>query len=214
MGMPLYSQQRKRVEAAISTTQPASPTIVILQISFLTRKYSDLEEKRRQPDCRALHMEDEDEDVFGDVSNWHTPFREIKETKSEDRATQTPGPALLLGNGMLPCGLAEEPRRIFHGNAALRLLHPPHLERVGRAMAEDQWGRADRPRQPAARSVEVEIGQKLQMIGDQFHQEQLQLFQRNQRHQRQPFWWRVAWACIACSSRDPWRRAASRGETD
>ncbi|XP_063039725.1 uncharacterized protein LOC134434960 [Engraulis encrasicolus] len=141
-------------------------------------------------------------------------------TATEDRATQAPeiqpapggghpGPALLLGNGMLPCGLAEEPRRLFHGNAAFRLLQPPHPgEPMVMAMEQEQWGHADHPRQPAdhprqpadharqpgARNVEVEIGQKLQRIGDQFHQEHLQLFQRNQRHRRQPLWWRVAWA--------------------
>ncbi|KAG5266198.1 hypothetical protein AALO_G00250870 [Alosa alosa] len=135
-------------------------------------------------------MEDDDEDVFREDSLWHLPFKDIK---SENRATQTPGPALLLGNGMLPCGLAQEPRQVFHGNAALRL-QSVHLERLGEAMAEDQWGQAHRPQQPAARSVEVEIGQKLQMIGDQFHQEQLQLFQRNQRQQQQPVLWRLAWA--------------------
>ncbi|XP_012692194.2 BCL2 modifying factor 1 isoform X2 [Clupea harengus] len=191
MGMPLDSQQRKEL-----SSDKHDPACVAnnrdLTNTFLTRKYHDWEDSPRQPDCGEVHMEDEDEDVFQDSAHtWHTPFREIKEVKSENRATQTPSPALLLGSGMLPCGLAEEPRRLFRGNAALRL---SHFERVGEAMAEDQWGPADPPRQPAARSVEAEIGQKLQMIGDQFHQEHLQLFQINQRHQRQPFLWRLAWA--------------------
>lgn len=61
-------------------------------------------------------MEDEDEDVFVDRSPWQTPFSgEIKDVKLENRATQTPGPTLLLGNGMLPCGIAQEPRQLYHG---------------------------------------------------------------------------------------------------
>uniref|UniRef100_A0AAY4CKH2 Uncharacterized protein n=1 Tax=Denticeps clupeoides TaxID=299321 RepID=A0AAY4CKH2_9TELE len=144
----------------------------------------------RQPVYVDPLMEDEDEDVFsGHPHLWHTHFREIK---YKDRGTQTPGPALSLGNGMLPFGLAEEPRRLFHGNAAFRLHFPAHFERVGEAMPEDQQGQADRHHQWP--SVEAQIGQKLQMIGDQFHQEHVQQHHRNQRWRRQPFLWRLAFA--------------------
>lgn len=65
-------------------------------------------------------MEDEDEDVFADESPWQAPFRgEIK----ENRATQTPGPTLLLGNGMLPCGIAQEPAQLYHGKTNPNALH-------------------------------------------------------------------------------------------
>lgn len=58
-------------------------------------------------------MDDEEDDVFEpDPHYWRTSFREIK---CEDRGTQTPGPALAPNNGMLPCGVAEEPRPLFYG---------------------------------------------------------------------------------------------------
>ena len=61
-------------------------------------------------------MDDEEDDlVFGPVPHcWRTTFREIK---CEDRGTQTPGPVLASTNGMLPCGVAEEPRPLFYGEA-------------------------------------------------------------------------------------------------
>lgn len=58
-------------------------------------------------------MDDEEDDVFEPDSHcWRTTFREIK---CEDRGTQTPGPAPPSANGMLPCGVAEEPRPLFYG---------------------------------------------------------------------------------------------------
>ncbi|XP_029937794.1 BCL2 modifying factor 1 isoform X2 [Myripristis murdjan] len=135
-------------------------------------------------------MDDEEDDVFEpDLHCWRTTFREIK---CEDRGTQTPGPALTLANGMLPCGVAEEPRPLFYA----------HFELVGDQEArqqereEEQNGMEQRPRQqPVARSVEARIGQKLQLIGDQFHREHLQLYHRNQRNQG-PLWWRLASALL------------------
>lgn len=60
-------------------------------------------------------MDDEEDDVFEpDPHCWRTTFREIK---YQDRGTQTPGPALPPNNGMLPCGVAEEPRPLFYGEA-------------------------------------------------------------------------------------------------
>lgn len=60
-------------------------------------------------------MDDEEDDVFEPKANcWRTTFREIK---CEHRGTQTPGPALVPNNGMLPCGVAEEPRPLFYGEA-------------------------------------------------------------------------------------------------
>lgn len=60
-------------------------------------------------------MDDEEDDVFEPEHHcWRTTFQEIK---CEDRGTQTPGPALAPYNGMLPCGVAEEPRPLFYGEA-------------------------------------------------------------------------------------------------
>ncbi|KAM8917571.1 LOW QUALITY PROTEIN: BCL2 modifying factor 1 [Spinachia spinachia] len=138
-------------------------------------------------------MDDEEDDAFEpDPDCWRTAFREVK---CEDRGTQTPP-----DNGMLPCGVAEEPRQLFYGNAGFRLHFPANFELVGdqeaatrRASAGERGG-MERPaarQQPAGRSVEACIGQKLQLIGDQFHRRHLQLYHRNQRN-RGRMWWRLA----------------------
>lgn len=71
------------------------------------------------------------------------------------------------------------------GNAGFRLHFPAHFELVGDQEARrqdsggEQSGMEQLPRpQPVARSVETCIGQKLQLIGDQFHREHLQLVRR------------------------------------
>ncbi|XP_023658180.1 BCL2 modifying factor 2 [Paramormyrops kingsleyae] len=131
-------------------------------------------------------MDDDDDDVFHtDPLTYQPPFRDIK---CENRGTQTPGPALVQGLNMLPCGVGQEPRRLFYGSAGLRL-HFPALSVPGGHPPQEERQPDDRP-QPSA---EVRIGQKLQMIGDQFHQDQLQLYHRNQRNQ-QPVWWRLVMA--------------------
>ncbi|KAG7466321.1 hypothetical protein MATL_G00163840 [Megalops atlanticus] len=137
-----------------------------------------------------LLMDDDEDDVFQRIPIcWNTHFREIK---YEDRGTQTPSPALGQGDNMLPCGVAQEPRRLFYGNAGFRLHFPARFEHVGdQEQEEEGQGEAERSAEQPALSAEVRIGQKLQMIGDQFHQEHLQLYHRNQRNQ-QPAWWRLA----------------------
>ncbi|XP_061700328.1 bcl-2-modifying factor-like [Syngnathoides biaculeatus] len=141
-------------------------------------------------------MEDEEDDVFEpDLHCWRTPFKEIK---CEERATQTPGPVLASNNGMLPCGVAEEPRPLFYGNAGFRLHFPAHFELVGdqevrRRDSEDVMEQQQQQQPPVARSIEACIGQKLQLIGDQFHREHLELYHRNQRN-RGLLWWRLATA--------------------
>lgn len=149
-------------------------------------------------------MDDEEDDVFEpDPHCWRTSFREIK---CDDRGTQTPGPALAPNNGMLPCGVAEEPRPLFYGNAGFRLHFPANFELVrdqgerrqeSQQQQQQQRSRMEPPRQqPVARSVEACIGQKLQLIGDQFHREHLQLYHRNQRNQG-PLWWRLGAALLS-----------------
>ncbi|XP_021430124.2 bcl-2-modifying factor-like [Oncorhynchus mykiss] len=141
-------------------------------------------------------MDDEEDDVFEPDSHcWRTAFREIK---YEDRGTQTPSPVLPLPNNMLPCGVAQEPRLLFYGNAGFRLHFPAQFERVGDQGPLGERGgmeRLNRQPQLPARSIEVCIGQKLQLIGDQFHQEHLQVYHRNQRNMR-PLWWRLASALL------------------
>ncbi|XP_061081639.1 bcl-2-modifying factor-like [Conger conger] len=136
-------------------------------------------------------MDDDEDDVFQhSLLMWNTPFREIK---YEDRGTQTPSPPLGQDDMMLPCGVAHEPRRLFYGNAGFRLHFPARFEHGGDQEEEEEGlGAAERPEDlPAALSAEVQIGQKLQVIGDQFHQDHLHLYRRNQRNRR-PAWWRLA----------------------
>ncbi|KAM4723691.1 BCL2 modifying factor 1 isoform 2-T3 [Anableps anableps] len=133
-------------------------------------------------------MEDEEDDVFEpDPNCWRTPFREIK---CEDRGTQTPGPDLAPHNGMLPCGVVEEPRPLFYA----------HFELVGEfdARRQEEQNRMEQLplHQRAALSLEACIGQKLQLIGDQFHREHLQQYQQNQRNQV-PLWWRMTAALLS-----------------
>ncbi|XP_072545904.1 BCL2 modifying factor 1 [Salminus brasiliensis] len=134
-------------------------------------------------------MDDEEDDVFGtDTQYWRPSSREIKQ--QEERSTQTPGRPAARPNGMLPCGVSEEPRHLFYGSAGLLLLAPSaRPERVEGAMFQEDH-RAIAPRRRPAHSVEARIGQKLQMIGDQFYQEHM-LQHRNQRNQ-QPLWLRLA----------------------
>ncbi|XP_020485813.1 bcl-2-modifying factor [Labrus bergylta] len=143
-------------------------------------------------------MDDEEDDVFEpDPHSWRTYFQEIK---CEDRGTQTPGPALAPNNGMLPCGVAEEPRPLFYGNAGFRLHFPANFELVGDQEESGQESELQQigmeQQQPVAHSVEASIGLKLQLIGDQFHREHLQLYHRNQRNQG-PLWWRLGAALLS-----------------
>ncbi|KAL4656433.1 bcl-2-modifying factor isoform X1 [Arapaima gigas] len=135
-------------------------------------------------------MEDEEDDVFPPNMRWGSHFREIKH---EDRSTQTPGPALVHRFNMLPCGVPHEPRRLFYGNVGFRLHFPAQFERAGNPEQVNEQGQRNRPEPHLRPNAEVRIGRKLQMIGDQFHQDQVQLYRRNQRNQR-PVWWRLVLA--------------------
>lgn len=63
---------------------------------------------------------------------------------------------------------------------------PAHFELVGEQeerLQESDDGmeqQLQQQQQPVARSIEAYVGQKLQLIGDQFHREHLQLVSRNQ----------------------------------
>uniref|UniRef100_A0A8C0PT40 Bcl2 modifying factor n=1 Tax=Canis lupus familiaris TaxID=9615 RepID=A0A8C0PT40_CANLF len=91
----------------------------------------------------------------------------LRPTSQEDKATQTLSPASPSQGVMLPCGVTEEPQRLFYGNAGYRLPLPasfpaglPLLEQP----PEGQW----------QHRAEVQIARKLQCIADQFHRLHMQ----------------------------------------
>ncbi|XP_039923134.1 bcl-2-modifying factor isoform X4 [Hirundo rustica] len=92
----------------------------------------------------------------------------IRHPEQQDKATQTLSPSSSSQDVMLPCGVTEEPRRLFYGSAGYRLHLPPagfvldpHLQE------EPQEGQRE------ARA-EVQIARKLQCIADQFHRLHIQ----------------------------------------
>ncbi|XP_042599215.1 BCL2 modifying factor 1 [Cyprinus carpio] len=125
--------------------------------------------------------EDEDDVHRKGLQHWPSSRVQLKQTETAGRAPVSP-------SVMLPCRV---PTRLFYGSAGLLLLAPP-----SRSQPPDVVLRQNlRMMEPAARperSVETLIGQKLQLIGDQFYQEHT-AHHRNQRI-REPLWWRVALA--------------------
>ncbi|XP_027631629.1 bcl-2-modifying factor isoform X2 [Tupaia chinensis] len=86
----------------------------------------------------------------------------LRPTSQEDKATQTLSPASPSQGVMLPCGVTEEPQRLFYGNAGYRLPLPasfPAGLALGEQPPEGQW----------QHRAEVQIARKLQCIADQFH---------------------------------------------
>uniref|UniRef100_A0A8I3WWH5 Bcl2 modifying factor n=1 Tax=Callithrix jacchus TaxID=9483 RepID=A0A8I3WWH5_CALJA len=86
----------------------------------------------------------------------------LRPTSQEDKATQTLSPASPSQGVMLPCGVTEEPQRLFYGNAGYRLPLPasfPAVLPLGEQPPEGQW----------QHRAEVQIARKLQCIADQFH---------------------------------------------
>ncbi|KAB0403375.1 hypothetical protein E2I00_001161 [Balaenoptera physalus] len=84
----------------------------------------------------------------------------LRPTSQEDKATQTLSPASPSQGVMLPCGVTEEPQRLFYGNAGYRLPLPagfPAGLPLGEQPAEGQW----------QHRAEVQIARKLQRIADQ-----------------------------------------------
>ncbi|XP_061562940.1 BCL2 modifying factor 2 [Cololabis saira] len=161
-------------------------------------------------------MDDEEEDMSQPISKlWETPFRDIK---YEDQATQmAAGQALAAVTAamptsqghnnsinLLPCSLLRQPCIPFRGNAGL-LSHLPAqfepMEDRGESQIEEEDGGEENhrmaagPEEPAGVSVEVQIGRKLRQIGDQFHQEHIELFVRHQR-QNLPVWMRLTMALV------------------
>ncbi|XP_059769635.1 bcl-2-modifying factor isoform X3 [Balaenoptera ricei] len=104
----------------------------------------------------------------------------LRPTSQEDKATQTLSPASPSQGVMLPCGVTEEPQRLFYGNAGYRLPLPagfPAGLPLGEQPAEGQW----------QHRAEVQIARKLQRIADQFHRLHTQQHQQN----RNRVWWQI-----------------------
>ncbi|KTG34701.1 hypothetical protein cypCar_00033164 [Cyprinus carpio] len=101
-------------------------------------------------------------DLRKGLQHWPSSRVQLKQTETAGRAPVSP-------SVMLPCRV---PTRLFYGSAGLLLLAPP-----SRSQPPDVVLRQNlRMMEPAARperSVETLIGQKLQLIGDQFYQEHM-----------------------------------------
>ncbi|NXY61626.1 BMF factor, partial [Callaeas wilsoni] len=92
----------------------------------------------------------------------------IRHPEQQDKATQTLSPSSSSQDVMLPCGVTEEPRRLFYGSAGYRLHVPPAGFVLNPHLQEEP-----REGQREARA-EVEIARKLQCIADQFHRLHIQ----------------------------------------
>uniref|UniRef100_A0A8D2I069 Bcl2 modifying factor n=2 Tax=Marmotini TaxID=337730 RepID=A0A8D2I069_UROPR len=104
----------------------------------------------------------------------------LRPTSQEDKATQTLSPASPSQGVMLPCGVTEEPQRLFYGNAGYRLPLPASFPAglpLGEQPPEGQW----------QHRAEVQIARKLQCIADQFHRLHMQQHQQN----RNRVWWQI-----------------------
>ncbi|KAF3830389.1 hypothetical protein GH733_004208 [Mirounga leonina] len=91
----------------------------------------------------------------------------LRPTSQEDKATQTLSPASPSQGVMLPCGVTQEPQRLFYGNAGYRLPLPASFPAglpLGGQPPEGQW----------QHRAEVQIARKLQCIADQFHRLHMQ----------------------------------------
>lgn len=103
-----------------------------------------------------------------------------RSTEHKDKATQTHSPSSPSDDIMLPCGVTEEPQRLFYGNAGYRLHVPTSLDLNLHLQEGVQHGRQDI-------SAEIHIARKLQRIGDQFHRQHIQRVQQN----RNQIWWQI-----------------------
>ncbi|XP_048803433.1 bcl-2-modifying factor isoform X2 [Lagopus muta] len=92
----------------------------------------------------------------------------VRHPEQQDKATQTLSPSSSSQDVMLPCGVTEEPRRLFYGNAGYRLHVPP----VGFALDPNLQEEPQEGQREAR--TEVQIARKLQCIADQFHRLHIQ----------------------------------------
>ncbi|XP_057199024.1 BCL2 modifying factor 1 isoform X1 [Triplophysa rosa] len=118
-------------------------------------------------------MDEDEDDVFGKaLQRWPSSHRQIKQT---ERGPQTVGRPPAPPNGMLPCRMHGERRRLLNGNAGLLLLAPPARSPPLDIALQENLQPMDPPAPRPPQSVETLIGQKLQLIGDQFYKEHMML---------------------------------------
>ncbi|XP_057199027.1 BCL2 modifying factor 1 isoform X4 [Triplophysa rosa] len=116
-------------------------------------------------------MDEDEDDVFGKaLQRWPSSHRQIKQT---ERGPQTVGRPPAPPNGMLPCRMHGERRRLLNGNAGLLLLAPPARSPPLDIALQENLQPMDPPAPRPPQSVETLIGQKLQLIGDQFYKEHM-----------------------------------------
>ncbi|KAH0620588.1 hypothetical protein JD844_021221 [Phrynosoma platyrhinos] len=91
-----------------------------------------------------------------------------RQARQQDKATQTLNPSTSSQDVMLPCGVTEEPQRLFYGNAGYRL----HVNPIGFSL--NPHFQEEPQESPQELRTEVQIARKLQCIADQFHRLHLQ----------------------------------------
>nr|XP_016851424.1 PREDICTED: bcl-2-modifying factor isoform X3 [Anolis carolinensis] len=91
-----------------------------------------------------------------------------RQARQQDKATQTLNPSSSSQDVMLPCGVTEEPQRLFYGNAGYRL----HVSPIGFSL--NPHFQEEPQESPQELRTEVQIARKLQCIADQFHRLHLQ----------------------------------------
>uniref|UniRef100_A0A8C5ST95 Bcl2 modifying factor n=1 Tax=Laticauda laticaudata TaxID=8630 RepID=A0A8C5ST95_LATLA len=91
-----------------------------------------------------------------------------RHAKQQDKATQTLNASSSSQDIMLPCGVTEEPQRLFYGNAGYRL----HVQPIGFTLNPHLQEEPQESLQELR--TEVQIARKLQCIADQFHRLHLQ----------------------------------------
>ncbi|XP_077179037.1 bcl-2-modifying factor isoform X2 [Paroedura picta] len=91
-----------------------------------------------------------------------------RHAKQQDKATQTLSPSSSSQDIMLPCGVTEQPQRLFYGNAGYRLHANPSGFSLNPHLQEEPQ------ESPEELRTEVQIARKLQCIADQFHRLHLQ----------------------------------------
>ncbi|XP_026142539.1 uncharacterized protein LOC113117824 isoform X1 [Carassius auratus] len=109
---------------------------------------------------------DEDEDDLHRKGLHHWPSSHVQIKPSETAGRPPASPSV-----MLPCPVHVEHRRFLYGNAGLLL-----LASLGRSRPPDVVLQQNLRVMDPAESVETLIGQKLQLIGDQFYQEHMMGF--------------------------------------
>ncbi|NP_001038689.1 BCL2 modifying factor 1 [Danio rerio] len=131
-------------------------------------------------------MDEDEDDVFRKgLQHWPPPHLQIKQTELAGRPAGS-------RNGMLLCRHLQQHGHFLYGNAELLVLAASSRAQPPDVVLRQNVSPMERPEPRPAQSVETLIGQKLQLIGDQFYQEHIMHHQRPQ----DPLWRRVATAVL------------------